>query len=119
MIQQARWYKGFYRETLVFFSKLFNYSWYSVLVIAYSFVIPFLAFLTVFIALLKIEDLIFFMIYIFIATSMMCLRGMIRNCKLRFIHALVHPLFFFLFLLATLRRRLLLLLYFIPIFGCT
>ena len=54
MIQQARWYKGFYRDTLVLFPRLFKYSWYSVLVLSYSFFIPFLAFITVFIALLKI-----------------------------------------------------------------
>ena len=99
MMQQARWYKGFYRETLVFVPKVFSYSFWSVLVLAYSFFIPFLAFITIFTVLLRLDALIFFMIYVFIASILMTLRGLIRNCKLRFIHALAHPLFFFLVLL--------------------
>ena len=99
MIQQSRWYKGFYRETIVFFPKLFHYSWYSVLTLFYSFFIPFLSFITLFTVVQSLEDLIFFMIYIFIATFLMSLRGITRSCQFRFIHALTHPLFFFLFLL--------------------
>ena len=39
------------------------------------------------------------MIYVFIATFLMSLRGIFRACKWRFLHSLWHPLFFFLALL--------------------
>ena len=99
MIQQSRWYKGFYRETIVFFPKLFHYSWYSVLTLFYSFFIPLFSFTTIFSVVHRLEDWVFFLLYIFIATLLMCVRGMSRNCNLRFIHALAHPLLFFFCLL--------------------
>lgn len=84
---------------MVFLPEILNYSWYSVLVLAYSFFIPFLALITIFTALLHLDQLVFFMIYVFIVTFLMSLRGVVRHCRFRFFHSLLHPLFFFLFLL--------------------
>ena len=99
IIQQARWYKGFYRESIIFFPNIFNYSWYAAFVIAYSFFIPFFAITTVFRVIFSLDDFMFLILYICMATFLMGLRAILRNCKPRFIHSLVHPLFFFLFLL--------------------
>ena len=99
LIQQGRWYKGFYRECLVFLPKIFRYSWWSVLFLVYSYVIPFLVIINLAVIITRIDRIVYFIIYVFIMTLLMSMRAIVRNCKFRFIHSLWHPLFFFMFLL--------------------
>ena len=99
MVQQGRWYKGFYRECLVFLPKIFRYSWWSVLFLAYSYFIPFLVIINLATIITRIDRIVYFVIYVFIISLLMSFRAIVRNCKFRFLHSLLHPLFFFMILL--------------------
>lgn len=98
-LQQIRWFKGFYRETLIFLPRIFNYHVWSVMNLAYAFFIPFIIFITLAYALMEIESLAFLIIYIFVATFLMSLRGICRTCNFYWIHSLLHPLFYLLIFL--------------------
>ena len=80
--------------------RFYHYDWWAVLVLAYSFFIPFLVLFNLFyVVLLSINNFAMFSIYIFVATFLLTFRIVLRTGKLRYFHSLWHPLFFFFFLL--------------------
>lgn len=84
----------------MFLPHIFSYNFWAVLVIGISYFLPFVILVDLFYVVISdINNLALYIILIFVATFLLCFRAVIRNCKLRFFHALWHPLFFMLFLL--------------------
>jgi|688.fasta_scaffold153916_2 hypothetical protein len=46
-----------------------------------------------------INALAFFIFFVFAVTIIISLRGILRSGKIRFLHALLHPLFYYFFLM--------------------
>lgn len=99
-IQQTRWYKGFYRETLVSLQHIFHFNWWSVMILLVSFFLPVLVLLHLFYSRAHgLNDFAFFIFFIFVAAAVTSIRGIIRSKKLRLIHSIWHPIFYFFLLL--------------------
>lgn len=100
IIQQSRWYKGFYRENFVYLPNIFYFNWWSALVINVSFSLPALTLLHLFYSQIQgVNNMAFFVFFVFCITLISSIRGIIRNKKFRFIHCMWHPIFYYFFLM--------------------
>lgn len=100
IIQQTRWHKGFYRENFVYLPKIFNFSVWTNLTISIAFSMPILTILHICTSQIQgINSLAFFIFFVFAVSIIISLRGILRSGKIRFIHCLLHPLFYYLFLM--------------------
>lgn len=83
---------------MIMFPKMFTYSWFSILSLSLSFMFPFLSVITILSALLNIEQLLSFIIFVSVLSFGISLRGIIGEKSIKYLYFTLFPIFSFLLL---------------------